>query len=354
MSKSKLNIKLIINRLILFIGFGVLLHIIFVLSTTEKALLSNLNKISIIHILLIMVLMSIPWLGYSFRVKMWSVFLGEKILYADCIKIVVTADIASALSPTAVGGAPVKAALLLNKGFNPGNVGFMLTWGIIEDIIFYSLGIVLAMYFSQSLVLDILKATGGFIFNNRLFFIGAIVIMITSWLLSRYQLMPDFLHPMHYLPERFKQKLYSWKEKFKQSTKEMGQNFKKALSYGKLRMAIGLFILFIQWFAKFSVLAVLLHAFNIDFDTIQIYIRQWVVYVTMLLIPTPGASGGAEASFLLIFGKSIPSDISFLVVSLWRFFTYYYMLIAAVSLYSIISFFQKMEPEIEIETIDEA
>ena len=67
--------------------------------------------------------------------------------------------------------------------------------------------------------------------------------------------------------------------------------------------------------AKFSVLIVILHAFNIDFEAIQIYIRQWVIFVTMLFIPTPGASGGAEASFLLIFGKSIPSDIAYLVVS---------------------------------------
>lgn len=36
MSSTKLNFKVIVNRLILFIGLGVLAHIIFVLSTTEK------------------------------------------------------------------------------------------------------------------------------------------------------------------------------------------------------------------------------------------------------------------------------------------------------------------------------
>lgn len=352
MSKSKLNIKLIINRLILFICFGVLMHIIFVLTTTERALLLYLNKLSIFHILLIILLMTIPWLGYSLRIKMWSGFLGEKIKYQDALKIVVTADLASALSPTAVGGAPVKAALLLNRGFNPGNVGFMLTWGIIEDIIFYSSGIILAMFFSKELVFDIYYATTNLIIHNQFIFLILLIIITGLILLSKFKILPDILKPFHYLPDSFKQKLYAWNEKFRYSIKEMQINFQKALAFGKLRMIAGMLILIIQWFAKFSVLAVLLHAFDIDFETIQIYIRQWVVYVTMLFIPTPGASGGAEASFILIFGKSIPSEISFLIVSLWRFFTYYYMLIASVTLYSIISFFQKMEGEIEIEVKD--
>jgi uncharacterized membrane protein YbhN (UPF0104 family) len=69
----------------------------------------------------------------------------------------------------------------------------------------------------------------------------------------------------------------------------------------------------------------------------------------MLFIPTPGASGGAEASFLLIFGKSIPSEISFLIVSIWRFFTYYYVLIACVILYTTITLTMKKQEEIEID-----
>jgi glycosyltransferase 2 family protein len=352
MSKSKLNIKIIINRLILFIGFGVLIHIIFVLSTTERALLLHLNKLSIFHILLIMFLMLVPWLGYALRIKMWSKFLGEKIKFTEAIKIVVTAELASALSPTAVGGAPVKAALLLNMGFNSGNVGFMLTWGIIEDIIFYVSGIILALYFSQNLVVGILGSTAGFIANHQIIFLSVFITLLTFFILSKYKILPDSFKILHYLPGHYKQKLYSWREKFKLSISEMKVNFNKALAHGKFRMMAGFTILLIQWFSKFSVLAVLLYAFDIDFDVIQVYIRQWVVYVTMLFIPTPGASGGAEASFLLIFGKSIPSDISFLVVSLWRFFTYYYLLIAAVSIYSTISFTQKIDSEIEIETQD--
>ncbi|MBC7885161.1 MAG: hypothetical protein H7X99_06780, partial [Saprospiraceae bacterium] len=143
------------NRLILFIGFGILAHIIFLLYTTERVLLSHLNQLSVLHIIVICTLMICPWLGYAARIVMWAKFLKEKISYFDAIRVVITADVASALSPTAVGGAPVKAALLINRGFAHGNVGFMLTLGIIEDIIFYTTGILLATIFSVGLISDI-------------------------------------------------------------------------------------------------------------------------------------------------------------------------------------------------------
>jgi uncharacterized protein (TIRG00374 family) len=292
----------------------------------------------------------LPWMGYAFRVRMWSKFLGEHITFREALRIVMTADLASALSPTAVGGAPVKAALLLNRGFNPGSVGFMLTWGIIEDIFFYLSGILLAIFFSQNLIYDIVAKISQFLFNYGFSIVLFFLIVVVYIILLKYEVIPKAFRPLHYLPPKIKQKLYDLRIRFYSGIIEMKINFNKAWHHGKIRMFIGIVILFAQWGAKFSVLVVLLHAFEIDFNSVQIYIRQWVIYVTMLFIPTPGASGGAEASFLLIFGKSIPSDISFLIVSIWRFFTYYYVLIASVLLYITISFISKKQDEIEIET----
>ncbi len=144
MSSGKLNFKKILNRLILFVALGVGAHVAFVLSTTERSLLNYLGELSVLHLLTILVLIICPWLGYALRIRMWSAFLNEKISYGDAVRVVITADVASALSPTSVGGAPVKAALLLNRGYASGSVGFMLTYGVIEDIIFYTTGIVLA------------------------------------------------------------------------------------------------------------------------------------------------------------------------------------------------------------------
>lgn len=292
--------------------------------------------------------MLFPWMAYAGRVKMWTLFLKEKISYADALRVVVTADLSAALSPTAVGGAPVKAALLLNRGFAPGSVGFMLTIGVIEDIIFYSSGIVLAFFFSAGLLTKIFDRVTTFIFENYIFILAVVIILAIYILLLKKDKIPLALKWQQLIPAKIKTRIYILRSKFYESLKEMGSNFKLAFKDGKLRMAISLIVLFIQWMSKFSVLIVILKAFNIEFDSIQIYIRQWVIYVTMLFIPTPGASGGAEASFLLIFGKSIPSDITYLVVSLWRLFTYYFILFSAVVFYMVLTLILKRKEDVII------
>jgi uncharacterized protein (TIRG00374 family) len=350
MSSQKLNFKKIINRMILFIALGVGAHIIFVLSTTEKSLLKYLNNLSIGHLCLIVILMLLPWACYALRVLMWSGFFKEKIRYADALRIVITADLASALSPTSVGGAPVKAALLLNRGFAAGSVGFLLTYGVIEDIVFYLTGILLAAIFSAGLLSDISTNVVDFIVRySWQIILGILVISGYFYMLAKNKI-PMGFRLWTYIPLRFKEKMYSFRSKLNSSYDGMKTNFKLAIQHGKLRMLASISMLFLQWGSKFSVLLVILHAFDVDFDAIQMYVRQWVVYVTMLFIPTPGASGGAEASFLLIFGKSIPPDLSYLIVSVWRLFTYYFVLLAAVIFYSILSFLLRKEEEIVIES----
>lgn len=337
MSLHKINFKKIVNRLILFIGLGVAAHVVFVLLTTERSLLKYLNGISLLHIGCIIILMYLPWIFYALRVYMWSLFLKEKIQFSELLRIIITADLTSALSPTAVGGAPVKAGLLLNRGFSSGSVGFLLTYGVIEDILFYALGILMASLFSTSLISGLIIKITEFVQEYDIHFLILSTVTIGYVYLLRKNHIPVGFRLMTYMPIRLKNRLYQFRSKLSDGMTEMKSNFKFAFEHGKLRMMASFMLLLLQWTAKFSVLIVILNAFGVDFETIQIYIRQWVIYVTMLFIPTPGASGGAEASFLWIFGKSLPSDISFLIVSVWRLFTYYFILLSAVAFYSILS-----------------
>ena len=107
---------------------------------------------------------------------------------------------------------------------------------------------------------------------------------------------------------------------------------------GKIKFAFSITIVFIQWFAKSSILAVLLYALNVDIEFKNIYLKQWLVWLTMIFIPTPGATGGAEASFFLLFGSIIPKNVLTLTVSTWRFFTYYFIMMSAVLIFQITSY----------------
>lgn len=294
--------------------------------------------------------MFIPWIGYAFRVRMWSMFLGEQLKYTEALRIVITADVASALSPTAVGGAPFKAALLLKRGFSSGKVGFLLTWGVIEDTIFYVSGFVCAIIFSSGIIDRLYQGIKSFVTGNLTWIIWILLSIVLYIVVRKTGILPQRMAISRLIPSRFRTGYLKLVVKSRQSYGELRQCFMYVLNAGKLRMLLGISILYFQWFAKFSILVVILLALNIDIDVLQIYIRQWIIWITMLFIPTPGASGGAEASFLLIFGKSIPAEIVNLIVSLWRFFTYYMVLLSAVLVYQTISITSGKITELEIET----
>ncbi|MDR1600362.1 MAG: flippase-like domain-containing protein [Oscillospiraceae bacterium] len=55
---------------------------------------------------------------------------------------------------------------------------------------------------------------------------------------------------------------------------------------------------------------------------------QMLLYLVASMVPTPGATGAQEGSFYVFLGKVFPESSVFPAMLVWRFFTYYLMLIA--------------------------
>ncbi|KNZ42703.1 lysylphosphatidylglycerol synthase transmembrane domain-containing protein [Acetobacterium bakii] len=62
-------------------------------------------------------------------------------------------------------------------------------------------------------------------------------------------------------------------------------------------------------------------------NAITIISLQAILYVAMAFVPTPGASGGAEAGFLLIFGPVYGPGYTPIAMILWRFITFYFIIL---------------------------
>ena len=140
------------------------------------------------------------------------------------------------------------------------------------------------------------------------------------------------------LPERRAQWILNLKRNITDYLSEIGAIFRLVIQKGKLRFLLSLSMLIMQWMTKFSILAVLLISLNVDFTWFDMFIKQWLITVSMLVFPTPGAAGGSEAAFLYIFKNEVSGDLANLIVSSWRFFTYYFTLIIAIFT---LSFFTK-------------
>ncbi len=62
-------------------------------------------------------------------------------------------------------------------------------------------------------------------------------------------------------------------------------------------------------------------------DAITIISLQAILYVAVAFVPTPGAAGGAEAGFLLLFGPIYGSGNTAIAMILWRLIIFYFIIL---------------------------
>ena len=68
-------------------------------------------------------------------------------------------------------------------------------------------------------------------------------------------------------------------------------------------------------------------------DNLLVLARQLVMWVIMLISPTPGSAGVAELAFGSFLSEFTPLGLTVVLAVLWRLFTYYpYLFIGAIVL----------------------
>ena len=84
----------------------------------------------------------------------------------------------------------------------------------------------------------------------------------------------------------------------------------------------------LSWSARFFTLNFILIALIGSFDHLQVFGRQLVMWVIMLISPTPGSSGVAELAFNEFFSYLMPAAFLAIAAITWRLLTYMPYLIA--------------------------
>ena len=145
-----MNLDKMLRRLFWVVGIGVLGHLTYSLLTTDREQFSQLVAFSWGWFLLAMVLAVIPWFWHSIRLLIWSDFLKQKIQFTEVLQIVVATDLGSAVTPSWVGGGPVKVGLLHQKGFSLAASTMLLALASFEDILFYVLFIPISIFWTNT------------------------------------------------------------------------------------------------------------------------------------------------------------------------------------------------------------
>ncbi|MEM1323912.1 MAG: flippase-like domain-containing protein, partial [Bacteroidota bacterium] len=200
----------------------------------------------------------------------------------------------------------------------------------LEDILFF-------LCFIPTLLLltgkwDLLLSTGlqEHLVAHRFWFLGLalgaiLLIWGSSCLLGRYSMLrwPFFRHS---------RKRQHWLWQFRRSFREFRGLFRQIVREGKLPFLFSMLALVFQWLCRLSVLAALILALGLEVNWLELWLLQWLLFISMLFVPTPGATGGAEAAFILLFGALLPQKLIGLLAAAWRLLTYYFILLLALLL----------------------
>lgn len=324
----------VIKMMLIILPIGVIGNILFSWFSTDENIFETFKDFPLAYLAICLILCIVPWFTHSIRMMIWIRFLNYDVPFREVLKIAIATELGAGVSPTAMGGGPLKAGMLVQQKLKPGTAISLTVMGSLEDYTFFFLGVPFALFFSSSWKNTVLTEVMSKIdVQNVLFTVsGVLLFLIFIYLILRknvWQLRTRFLNLK--IVRKIRNALSQTINDFLQVYRLIGRR-------GKWLFVLTVLINAVHWLAKYSVVIVLLIGLGIQVNWLQLCLLQWVVFVCMLFIPTPGATIGAEASFFFIFQSVVPDSVIGIITPAWRFLTYYFQLSLGAIVFSCLNY----------------
>jgi len=270
-------------------------------------------------------------LGYMYRIRILT---DKHLNWRKSFDVVMLWEFASALTPSVVGGSGIAIFILNREKINLGKSTATVFVTAMMDEIFYIIMVPLLFIFIGGDKLFPGEWAGESFGTNSikiLFWIGySFIILLTALiLLSIFKFPFTFKRLMMRLfsiriLKRWRRRIVTLGDEIIISSRELKG---KPISYWS--KAFGATI--ISWTARFWTLNFIILMFVDEIDHLVVYGRQLVMWVIMLISPTPGSSGVAEIALSSFFSKDIvPIAYVAIVALIWRLLTYFpYLFVGA-------------------------
>lgn len=297
---------------------------------------------AVIFIFIAFILMFFRDLGYVIRLRILS---SGKLTWKQCIKIILLWEFGSAVTPSAIGGTGIATFFIWKEGLNVGKSSAVVMATSFLDELYFSLMFPIIFILFSNADLFILKGAESYF--NQFFYFAVIgyTIKLFWTLLMAYSL---FVNPR--LIGRIVNFLFKIKiiKKWRRKAVKITQDFKYASAELKVKpftFWIKAFTAtFLSWTSRYWVLNFLILALLstlvagtgeqlIPFtEHLLIFARQLIMWIMMLVMPTPGGSGFIEAVFLSYMADFIRvTGFVAIMALIWRLVTYYpYLIIGAI------------------------
>jgi len=307
-------------RIAIILSLGLLISVTYSAFTVDRSSLSAFNQFPTQCIFALVIMVVLPWFADSLRVQIWLRFLGKRERFVEVFRMMLASEMATAVTPAAIGGTAARLGWLISRGIAPGVASSIMLLNALEDTVFFLLALPLALLLSSSansggVTLDKL---GSLLQQSPLtspsglsyILLGIIVALFAGWITWKL------------LPCSLKARVTGWREKVKHQTVLAKAAFQMMIARGRWRFIVTVALAGLHWACRFSMLTVLLLGLQQYVDPFNFFASQWLVFMLTKLAPSPGGTGGAELAFLFFYRSILPENLVGLLVGAWRVLTF--------------------------------
>lgn len=322
----------VVRIVAIVVPLGILGNLAFTLFGTDREVLAALGEFPRHYLLLAVGLAFVPWVTHTLRLTLWTRFLGHRLRLRDGFTIVVGTTLGGAASPTVLGGGVFKWGMLVQKGVSPGEAASLTTLATVEDAVFFLIALPVAFVVSEAWSLPIVRGIGEQVTENLPVAAGLLaIVLLLSWFSLRVIACDD----RRIVEERRETDgfLRRFRRRLRNALRDALDTYRLIMRRGRWLFLVTLVLTAIQWTAHYGILSALVAFLGLPVDFVLFFLLQWIVFALMTTIPTPGATGGAEAAFYFIFGALLPSAVIGIATAGWRFLTFYVQISVAAVLF---------------------
>ncbi|HLN55041.1 MAG TPA: lysylphosphatidylglycerol synthase transmembrane domain-containing protein [Bacteroidales bacterium] len=274
---------------------------------------------------------------YMARIKVLS---DDKLSWLQSFRIIMLWEFTSAITPSTVGGTAFAVIFLHKEGISTGrSTSVVLVTSFLDELYFVVMfPLVVLITGWESIFVTSLQGTGKVFMDNLVFVAIAGYLIILAWVVI-------VGYGLFFRPEAIKKAIIGifrlpFLRKWQNSASKAGDDI--VLTSGELKeksysfWGKSLFYTFVTWTARYLLVNAILLAFFRISDHLLIFSRQLVLWIMMIISPTPGGAGFAEVILGRYLSDLIPVDeihangVSLAMAVIWRVISYYPFLIAGV------------------------
>ncbi len=294
---------------------------------------------SIFWIILSFLLMAARDFGYILRIRILT---GNKLSWGKAFNIIMLWEFTSAITPSAIGGTSVAIFFLNKEGISIGrSTAVVMVTSFLDELYFILTFPLILFLFGRSDIFAMGATPTELPWYQNSFFLLAItgyILKLIYTLILSYGL---FFNPRGLkwlLLWLFKLPIIrKWRPQANESGSDLIETSREFSSWPLKKWLQAFGATFFSWTARYWVVNTLIITFlgvrwmGLE-EHFQVFAKQLVMWIMMLISPTPGGSGFAEYVFKEFLEGFIPSGTGVALAFFWRLVSYYPYLLLGVFL----------------------